>query len=382
MGMNCNSLGGLLRRILAKQLGRYINARAGVVLAPQIAQGMAAAGPFITPDEIGVLCDYIADGKPDLARELAAMRRPTADLTASLNRLKGRLTTDIEKYGRSLDRLRENVQDQECQVCLLPWEEGTSRFILNCCQIVVCEYCIVRKGHGKAVSFVQVCPSCSRPVDSKAIIKVGDNILDLALGQESLDAAALSTGEEEHCAPAPVAKQAGPASELASRIYDETRDSKLRALVEIVQGSPVTAEEEEEGEPIGGLMGSDCDIVVPPDGGGRRLLVFALHGESTRLISRTFTQHGLAHLWLQGTRKQKDVAVQAFKAPFREGEPYKVMLVTASRDCAGLHLPECTDLVFYHRIRDVSISQQVAGRGQRQGREYSLRIHRLLFPGE
>ena len=41
-----------------------------------------------------------------------------------------------------------------------------------------------------------------------------------------------------------------------------------------------------------------------------------------------------------------------------------------------------TDLVFMHKILDKSIEAQVAGRGQRVGRRYELKIHYLLYDDE
>ena len=59
-----------------------------------------------------------------------------------------------------------------------------------------------------------------------------------------------------------------------------------------------------------------------------------------------------------------------------------ILLVTATNDCAGLHLPFVSHIIFYHKIIDHNIESQIAARGQRLGRKSNLEIISLLYQYE
>ena len=54
------------------------------------------------------------------------------------------------------------------------------------------------------------------------------------------------------------------------------------------------------------------------------------------------------------------------------------MVATSSRDCAGLHLPEVSTLVFYAYHFDREVAKQAIGRAQRVGRDHSLEVIELV----
>ena len=59
-----------------------------------------------------------------------------------------------------------------------------------------------------------------------------------------------------------------------------------------------------------------------------------------------------------------------------------VLLVNSSQGCAGLNMQCATDLVFFHKILDTNIEEQVCGRAQRIGRVCNLGLHYLLYNNE
>ena len=57
-------------------------------------------------------------------------------------------------------------------------------------------------------------------------------------------------------------------------------------------------------------------------------------------------------------------------------------MINSTNYCSGLNLQTATDLVFMHKIRDRSTEIQVIGRGQRLGRNSTLKVWYLLFDNE
>ena len=126
---------------------------------------------------------------------------------------------------------------------------------------------------------------------------------------------------------------------------------------------------------IDGLLAGLRNLPWPEDK-PRKVLVFTMHAESTRDISAGLARAGVAHCVLRGSRAQKDEAVRALR------EDCGVMLVTAPKDCGGIHLPFVSHVVFYHRVVDRNVEAQVAARGQRLGREHNLEVVSILYETE
>ena len=58
------------------------------------------------------------------------------------------------------------------------------------------------------------------------------------------------------------------------------------------------------------------------------------------------------------------------------------LVINSTNYCSGLNLQTATDLVFMHKIIDLSTEIQVIGRGQRLGRETTLKVWYLLYENE
>jgi hypothetical protein len=169
-------------------------------------------------------------------------------------------------------------------------------------------------------------------------------------------------------APAPVAGAAAPV---------EFANPKLRALVQFIQGAPVEALRNEVVAPfVRGLLEGVRDIPGPAQ--PTRILVFTMHAESTRHIEFALGVAGVTYSVMRGTRAQKDAAVEAV----RTAAGPAVLLVTAAKDCAGTHLPFLSHIVFYHRVLDRNVEEQLAARGQRLGRVHNLEVVLLANEAE
>lgn len=297
-----------------------------------------------------------------------------------------------EKYGKTLSRMRDNIREGCCQVCTVPFSKSdseeedaadrddttdTAAYVLaGCCQIIICEHCVTRK-IGGARQFISRCPNCAVDIPSlgTGLIRVGAELdLESALKDDALapdvpqaaPVGAAGTAAGTAAVPAEVRGQqalaAAPAAEIAN--------PKLRALVQFIRGEPIEALTNMAVPPfVHGLLDGVRDLPWPAEK-PRKILVFTMHAESTRHIEFALELAGIPYGVLRGLRTQKDAAVEALRGAPTTG----VLLVTSAKDCAGIHMPWLSHIVFYHRVTDRHVEAQVAARGQRLGREHNLEI--------
>jgi hypothetical protein len=294
---------------------------------------------------------------------------PEAHFDQILNDLEAGAAEVIDKYGKTLNRMRDNIREGYCQVCTVPFERGNAdsdaAYVLaGCCQIIVCEMCVTKRVGG-ARQFISRCPNCAVDVRPGAgLIRVGAELdLEAALGDEALQSV-------EASAPAVDALAAAPAAEIAN--------TKLRALVQFIKQEPIECMQD---TPVAafvhGLLSGPRSVPLPADA-PRYILVFAMHPESTRLIEFALGLARIPYGVLRGARAQKDAAIEALRSAPAGG----VLLVTAAKDCAGIHMPWLTHIVFYHRVADPHVEAQVTARGQRLGRTHDLEVVVIANEGE
>lgn len=278
-------------------------------------------------------------------------------------------TENRESSARRVERLKENADEGTCQQCLLSWDElsAGTRFITNCCQMLLCHECVcVSEGQ-----LVDRCPTCFKPTlhDGKINLLAIDKDMDL----RSLDISAVvsaTAGERSR------GGSASSHAKLIDRIWKEFNcDSKIRALLQFVLGEEITCNKTCPGEPIPTLLGSSGPLEEQKQT-SRKILVFAYSLQSTRRILGAFKAANIEAGLLQGRRIDKDRAKNRFRRSTKERE---ILIIPGSKDCPGLHLPETTDALFYHHMRDDHIRAQLGGRGQRAGRSGSLRFYTLRY---
>jgi SNF2 family DNA or RNA helicase len=99
---------------------------------------------------------------------------------------------------------------------------------------------------------------------------------------------------------------------------------------------------------------------------GSRILVFALHEEHLRTALPPNVQRLSGHVQ---TRQRQITA-------FRQGVQ-QILLLNSLQACAGMHLPETTDVIFLHRPPQ-DLEKQCVGRAYRLGRTMDLHVHYIL----
>ena len=79
----------------------------------------------------------------------------------------------------------------------------------------------------------------------------------------------------------------------------------------------------------------------------------------------------ILYLELRGTKEKRDNTIDSYKTG-----NVNVLLLNTIHSGAGLHLPETTDIIMYHRLHDYQ-KTQVIGRANRIGRKINLNVHYL-----
>ena len=415
LGIEAASVGDIVQRLVGTHLGRLraaartqarcARARAGLALAaesgaPLLDRAAPAAAPSLMPVEpdptepdprtVGGLKRALREGSD--AQFVACWNSPfapEAHFDQILSDLEAGAAEVVDKYGKTLNRMRDNIREGYCQVCTVPFERGATAsnasdasnasvasnasdaayVLAGCCQIIVCEMCVTKR-IGGARQFISRCPNCAVDVRPGAgLIRVGAELdLEAALGDEALQSDAFANALAD--APAANALAAAPAAEIAN--------TKLRALVQFIKQEPIECMQD---TPVAafvhGLLSGPRSVPLPADA-PRYILVFAMHPESTRLIEFALELARIPYGVLRGARAQKDAAIESLRSAPAGG----VLLVTAAKDCAGIHMPWLTHIVFYHRVADPHVEAQVTARGQRLGRTHDLEVVVIANEGE
>jgi hypothetical protein len=211
---------------------------------------------------------------------------------------------------------------------------------------------------------------------------------DLELESALTDKALMDNAETEELADPPAGHPPPPGADAERDYAAWEGDPRLRALLQLICGDDIQCVSDEPVPPIvQGMIEGRREIPIPA-GVPHKYFIFAMHAESSRQIAAGLDAVGIKYACLRGTRREKDKAVRRFKtrhAPDAipaDDESVDVVIATSSRDCAGLHIPEITRLVLYHRHVDEDVAKQAVGRGQRVGREVSLEVLEFVSEGE
>ena len=108
----------------------------------------------------------------------------------------------------------------------------------------------------------------------------------------------------------------------------------------------------------------------------KRFLVFSSYEKSFDLIAEKLEENGISYSLLKGSTGHITNVIQDYK-----DNKFKVLLLNAKYFGSGLNLQMTSDIILYHRM-DKELEKQIIGRGQRLGREGTLRVHYLCHKNE
>jgi hypothetical protein len=347
LGIAAKSIGEVINRIVGIHLGKLQQANKVLERIKKVHQ---------CHEDVKALKNIIKDGSDE---EFDAYNSPVSkniniEITSCIKSLEEWAKEQLDKYGKTLNRMRDNIREGHCQCCMVPFEKEPAYVLSGCCQIIVCEPCITKINattHKK--SFIQRCPNCAQDVKIKTgLIRIGVELdIESALyyNIEPLNVDLVLPSVEPDLL--------------------DFNNPKLKALIQLLQGTQIDSIHDIFTAPyVEGLLDGKLDTPWPKDK-PNKFLIFTMHTESTRLIANTLESLEIPFCILRGSRSQKDEAVRTIK-----DSNVNIMLVTAAKDCGGLNLPFISHIVFYHRIIDRNVEAQMAARGQRLGREANLEI--------
>lgn len=405
LGFKCRTPADLVRCILKGRRDEYAAAALCLQALDALDAALAAGSRPVTPAELG---DFLAAFKSppfDWApgAPLPGLL-PHAGRSLACRQIEGfrqKTQEAYEKAGRALERMKENMKDECCQVCLLPWGEtgeaagdpaSEGKFLLMCCQTLLCNICIASSTYTGDPQLIKECPNCFASLANK---KDGARTIVYLPPDFKGEEISKSAAEFVDAVSPPVPAKSQSASGRLAQALEKNRDEgKVRALLQIVFALPVDAESSAPGRAPYGLLGmstapsaaeaaadaaASAAKAANAAASRRRVLVFSLHTESTKMLCAALREAGADPQHFGGTSRQKERLTQAYRASTRELE---VLIITASNTCSGVHLPETTDVVFFHRFVKPETEAQLAGRAQRPGRVAPLRIHQLYYTTE
>jgi len=390
LGISASSVGDVIHRVVGNHLEKMRGAMRAIVRIREAEDYLitrTALGAGAKLYNMAPLQNAIKSGTDkefgDILRVGPRMTEAMQNSLVILHRWAVKLR---DTHNTALNRMRDNIREGYCQCCQVPFddedtENDDAAYVLSgCCQIIVCESCITKQERGRK-AIIDRCPNCANAIKiPSGLVRVGPEIdLDSALSDESVIAAVNDELELD--------QKLEPLA-ASTEMFDELDNPKLKALIQYIMGSeaklpggelvgPIDCIKNEVTQPyVAGLLDGRKDTPWP-ENKRRKYLVFTMHPESTRMVSRALDKFAITHCVLRGTRAQKDAVVQEI-----QHSNTNIILVSSPKDCGGLNMPFLSNIIFYHRVISAAVEAQVAGRGQRLGRTHNMEIMTLLNESE
>jgi len=402
LGIAAGSVADIVRRVVGNHIDKLRQAVRAIARVESVSEELQELPPGeTTPATIRELRTAIksgTDGEVKLA--VSVVNCYNQRVRTALTSIREWAEEQKVKHGITLNRMRDNIREGCCQCCTIPFnedddEEAEAAYILaGCCQIIVCEPCITRTNL-RIKSFLTRCPNCAQDINvATDLVRVGAELdLEAALNDESVaepesvetepvgeaesvGEAELKRGPEDEPYRGPEAAAIVEEVERYHAMLNELGNPKLKALIQLLRDDEIECIRDVATAPFIDRLLSGRKNILWPDDKPRKYFIFTMHPESTNLIAETLERFEIGFSILRGSRAQKDEALRRFRTEV------SVCLATAARDCAGVHAPYISHTIFYHRVVDKNIEYQVAGRGQRVGREYNHQVTSLINEAE
>jgi len=231
-----------------------------------------------------------------------------------------RCTTRISQLERNLATIAERVKESvTCPIC---YEDFKNKTIVPCCQNSFCLMCITNWVNSRIGQ--SLCPMCKAPVRLENCMVCRDGEVP---GSE---------GEGE--------------SYSVGGIEFVNKGEKMENLKLLLEGT---------GEDRKFLIFSEYDFILEQS------------------ISQTLRSIGVEY----GMLKRNIHTINKVVNEFKRGS-LRVLLINSAHYGCGMNLPEATDVVIMHRLKEGKSYKQVVGRAQRCQRTTPLNVWRLFNENE
>jgi hypothetical protein len=254
-----------------------------------------------------------------------------------------------ESIGKTIERVKENVKDGDCPICMEGLNNGDNTIILRCCGKILCVRCGIRgtymSKHNKGR-----CPNCRQNISMDDLIFIN--------GQFNLDTIIDEKFEFDD-----------------TDIKKETQHTKFEILLKIINGDEIEFKKRKT-TIIPGLLSGTVDLQdAPPQ--YRKTIIFSNFDESLNKLEELMK--GIKYKRLIGSAEQLHSISNEFQESY---SGVNVLLINGVKFSSGRNLQSATDLIFMHKVRNKNIESQIIGRIQRIGRGYTANIHYILYSDE
>lgn len=264
---------------------------------------------------------------------------------------------NVSNLKHILERIKRNMEDGLCGKCYIEPEDD--RFILQCCNIMLCKHCIIRNNDSHL--FIDRCPNCTVKLDKNSFICMPTSVsLDDFLNTDFIESF----------------KHLKDFNDSVPSNLEYNEDDGLlpkeRALLKILKNKELDDAniKEKIGLNMKNIIESDQFIPQTEDT-QQKYIIFTRWQSSASNISSLLNKRGISNIILKGTSTRQ---INRSIEKFRDSNNFNVMLIASHDICAGLNLEFATHLIFYHSIRNESVTAQLVGRAQRIGRKTSLKL--------
>jgi hypothetical protein len=272
------------------------------------------------------------------------------------------------QMSKELERVYENLKAGECPICFDDLSSQDNIYIFKCCNLIICHICCFgsvfiggRLGGN--------CSNCRAAASIKTLIHINTKNFDFNKLTNAMDVDNINDEQDESKI---------DIKEIPEYKKQEPR-TKMLAILDIIKG--ITAPEQRHvNVAINNLMNAggneDFKFDGPPP--VKKILIFANYDETLKNVCKMLDDNQIYYLTLGGTHTKINQTARMFCTTTVP----TVLVVNSMKHCSGLNLQVATDLIFAHHIKDRNIESQVAGRGQRLGRQSQLNIHYMLYDNE
>lgn len=373
MGIKTSSVADIFKRMLDKKYEKYMNDKY-VLETIEKARGEVDSLEPHPENKRHTLTDLDSFKSSIAKKTVPNFKFYSVELDRLLDEMDVEYRESMEQNGLAINRVIDNIKEQQCQVCCLPLE-SMDAFIVRCCGLIVCDVCGIKGNQiGKRYDYKlkanTICGSCA---NCKATVYPQT---DLIFVDRNFDMEALlkAKGDEEPAAAIEEAPAETPEAAPDTPAEPQIKNPKLKALRSIILTGTAEGAEVSDAK-ITHLLEGRIDIPQPADI-DRKVLVFANFNETLNMVENFLVEQNIPFLRLGGTYRENAETVKKFKTYG------KVLLINSQQHCAGINAQFASDLCYFHKITDSNIESQVCGRIQRIGRTCNAHVHYLAYNNE
>ena len=263
----------------------------------------------------------------------------------------------------AIKRVRDNITHDQCPICFNNLKETENIFIVKCCNAVFCGQCAFKAQNFNKQTQKGKCSMCRTQLDFKDLIYIGTNNIDNIFNDITDEVKEQKEEQEE---------QKGE----KKKDYIFTKHDRI---IDILHGRYLNMNNDETHCNVELQFPNIINGTAPSqENSYRKILVFTDLNESSVHITNKLDENKEKYWTIRGNADKISSTIKEFT----EYKQDCCLVIHGFLQCSGVNLQCVTDIVFYHYLHSATVEEQVIGRGNRIGREYTLNIWYLLYENE